>query len=43
MPFFVTSRVTDQVGYTSSGDTTHLGKNPDYMDNTDGPAMMMYV
>jgi hypothetical protein len=42
MPFFVTSRVTVQVGYSSSGDTTLLGKTPVYMDNTDGPAMMMY-
>ncbi len=42
MPFFVTSRVTVQVGYSSSGDTTLLAKTPVYMDNTDGPAMMMY-
>jgi len=42
MPFFVTSRVTVQAGYSSSGDTTLLGKTPVYMDNTGGPAMMMY-
>jgi hypothetical protein len=42
MPFFVTSRVTVQVGYSSSGDTTLLGRTPVYMDNTDGPAIMMY-
>jgi hypothetical protein len=42
MPFFVTSRVTVQAGYSSSGDTTLLGKTRVYMDNTDGPAMMMY-
>ena len=42
MPFFVTSRVTVQAGYSSSGDTTLLGKTPVYMDNTDGPAIMMY-
>jgi hypothetical protein len=42
MPFFVTSRFTVQVGYSSSGDTTILGKTPVYVDNRDGPAMMMY-
>jgi hypothetical protein len=42
MPFFVTSRVTVEAGYSSSGDTTLLGKTPVYMDNTDGPAIMMY-
>jgi hypothetical protein len=42
MPFFVTSRVTVQAGFSSSGDTTLLGKTRVYMDNTDGPAMMMY-
>ena len=42
MPFFVTSRVTVQTGYSSSGDTTLLGKTPVYIDNRNGPAMMMY-
>ena len=42
MPFFVTSRVTVQAGYSSSGDTTLLDKTQVYMDNTDGPAVMMY-
>jgi hypothetical protein len=42
MPFFVTSRLTVQAGYSSSGDTPLLGKMPVYMDNRDGPAMMMY-
>lgn len=42
MPFFVTSRLTVQAGYSSSGDTTILGKTPVYVDNRDGPAMMMY-
>jgi hypothetical protein len=42
MPFFVTSRLTAQAGYSSSGDTPFLGKLPVSMDNRDGPAMMMY-
>jgi hypothetical protein len=42
MPFFVNSRLTVQVGYSSSGDTTILGKALVYVDNRDGPAMLMY-
>lgn len=42
MPFFVSSRVTVQTGYSSSGDTTLLGKAPVYIDNGNGPAIMMY-
>jgi hypothetical protein len=42
MPFFVTSRVAVQAGYSSSGDTTLLGKTRVDIDNTGGPAMMMY-
>ena len=42
MPFFVTSRVTAQIGYSSSGDNTLLGKTSAYIDNRNGPAMMMY-
>jgi len=42
MPLFVTSWVSVQTGYSSSGDTTLLGKTPVYIDNRDGPAMMMY-
>jgi hypothetical protein len=42
MPFFVTSRVTVQIGYSSSGDTTLLGNTPAYIDDRNGPAMMMY-
>jgi hypothetical protein len=42
MPFFVTSRVTVQTGYSSSGDTTLLGEEPASIDNRNGPAMMMY-
>ena len=42
MPFFVTSRVTVQIGYSSNGDTALLGNIPANIDNRNGPAMMMY-
>ena len=42
MPFFVTSRITVQAGYSSSGDTTLLVKTPVYIDNSAGPAIVMY-
>ena len=42
MPFFVTSRITVQAGYSSSGDTTLLVKTPVYIDNSAGPAIVTY-
>ena len=42
MPFFINSRLIVQAGYSSSGDTPLLGKMPVSIDNSDGPAMMMY-
>lgn len=42
MPFFVTSRITVQAGYASSGDTTLLGETPVTVDNEAGPAIVMY-
>ncbi len=42
MPFFVTSRIDVQAGYSSSGDTTLLVKTPVSVDNSAGPAIVMY-
>ena len=41
-PFYATSRLTVQVGYSSSGDTTLMGDTPVTVDNRDGPALNMY-
>ena len=42
MPFFVTSRLTVQAGYSSSGDNTLLGGRPVTVDNSAGPVITMY-
>ncbi|HSJ89163.1 MAG TPA: hypothetical protein VK909_18270 [Anaerolineales bacterium] len=42
MPFFVTSRLTVQAGYSSSGDNTLLGETPVTVDNSAGPVITMY-
>lgn len=41
-PFFATSRFTVQVGYSSSGDTTMMGKTPITLDNRNGSNIHMY-
>jgi hypothetical protein len=41
-PFFTNSRFTAQAGYSSSGDTTFMGKTPVTIDNKDGPVLNMY-
>jgi hypothetical protein len=42
MPFFVTSRVTVQTGYSSSGNNTLLGETQVAVDNAAGPVITMY-
>ena len=42
MPFFVTSRVTIQTGYSSSGNNTLLGETQVAVDNAAGPVITMY-
>jgi hypothetical protein len=42
MPFFVTSRLTVEAGYSSSGDNTLLGQTSVTVDNAAGPAITMY-
>jgi hypothetical protein len=41
-PLFATGQFSVQVGYSSSGDTTFMGKNPIGMDNKNGPALNLY-
>ena len=41
-PFFGTSRFLIQAGYSSSGDTTFMGKTPITIEYKDGPALIMY-
>jgi hypothetical protein len=41
-PFFSTSQFTIQAGYSSTGDTTFMGKTPVNIDNRNGPNMIMY-
>jgi hypothetical protein len=41
-PFFATSQLTIQTGYSSAGDTTFMGKTPVIMDNRNGPALNMF-
>jgi hypothetical protein len=42
MPFFVTSRVTVQTGYSSSGNNTLLGETQVAVDNAAGPVITTY-
>ena len=41
-PFFATSRITIQAGYSSIGDTTFMGETPVIIDNQNGSALIMY-
>jgi hypothetical protein len=41
-PFFATSQITAQAGYSSSGDTTFMGETPVTIDNKDGPVLNTY-
>jgi hypothetical protein len=41
-PFFATNRFTIQAGYSSTGDTTFMGKTPITLDNRNGPVLNMY-
>ena len=41
-PFFASSQVTIQAGYSSSGDTPLLGETPVTMSNQNGAALNMY-
>jgi hypothetical protein len=41
-PFFASSQITAQAGYSSTGDTTFMGESPVTIDNKDGPVLNMY-
>lgn len=41
-PFFATSQLTAQAGYSSTGNTAFMGKTPVTMSNEDGPVLNMY-
>ena len=41
-PFFATSQITAQAGYSSTGDTTFMGETLVTIDNKDGPVLNMY-
>lgn len=41
-PFFATSQITIQAGYSSTGDTTLIGETPVTISNQNGPALAMY-
>ena len=41
-PFFATSQLTMQAGYSSSGDITFMEETPVTISNQDGPALNMY-
>lgn len=41
-PFWATSQVSIQAGYSSTGDTTFMGQSPTTVDNTNGPVLVMH-